>query len=235
MLTQVYNYWQTIHHRCYLCGLNPAENDGGLCRACHDDLPWLLHACPICAEPREVASTAPCPRCSRHLPPFQSTTAALRYSFPVDQLLFSVKYHRRPQLLRWLTACLAERIETRNQPLPELLIPIPSHPLTLLRRGFNQAELITSLLSSRLGIGQRALLRKRLLTPHQLQLDRAQRLKNLTRAFVVRGQPPKHIALVDDVMTTGATVTQAARSLRQAGAEQIEVWVIARTEASHHR
>lgn len=235
MLTSVYNYWHSTHHRCSLCGLNPADDVSGLCHACHDDLPWLDHACPICAEPRAVASNALCPRCSRHLPPFQSTTAALTYRFPVDRLLSSVKYHRRPQLLRWLTACLAERIQQRQQPLPEMLIPVPSHPLTLWRRGFNQAELIASLLASQLSITQKNLLRKRLLTQHQLELDRAQRLKNLTGAFVVDGAPARHIAIVDDVMTTGATVTQAARALRQAGAGEIEVWVIARTAASHHR
>lgn len=112
---------------------------------------------------------------------------------------------------------------------------MPSHPLTLWRRGFNQAELIASLLASQLSITQKNLLRKRLLTQHQLELDRAQRLKNLTGAFVVDGAPARHIAIVDDVMTTGATVTQAARALRQAGAGEIEVWVIARTAASHHR
>ncbi len=214
---------------CLLCRLHPAARHG-LCEGCHADLPWLLGGCPRCAEPLIADLHVHCARCQQHPPAFDRTLAAFTYRFPLTELLPTIKYQRRPAALGWLGATLAELIADRLEQKPQLLLPVPMHPWQLFRRGFNQAALIAEILARELAIPYHdRLLRKTRNTSHQADLGRAERQANLRDSFACLGPVPPHVAIVDDVMTTGSTADELARLLRRQGAKQIDVWVLART------
>lgn len=229
---QVYNRL-LFGHSCALCRRQPAL-ETGLCEGCHGDLPWLIAACPRCAEPVQGLPGTPCARCQQDPPPFDRTHAAFSYSFPINQLLPAIKYQRRPAALGWLSRTFALLLADRIDTPPRLLLPVPQHPLKELRRGFNQAALIARQLSAQLNIPVAdTLVRKRHTTSQQAELGRAERQANLRGSFEVRGPVPDHVALVDDVMTTGSTARELSRVLRARGAARIEVWVLARTPPHH--
>lgn len=223
------NYRSLFIRKCALCRRYPAQ-ETGLCEGCHGDLPWLIAACPRCAEPLNTAHISLCSHCQQDPPPFDRTHAAFRYSFPINQLLPAIKYHRRPAALGWLSRTFAALLSDRIETAPQLLIPVPQHPLKEIRRGFNQAALIAQELSRCLDIPlSDTLVRKRRTTLQQAELGRSERLANLRDSFEVCAPVPAHIALVDDVMTTGSTARELSRVLRLNGAKRIEVWVLART------
>jgi len=138
-------------------------------------------------------------------------------------------------LAQALTDLLATQIskhyEGNNKPLPNLIIPVPLHHKRELERGYNQSNLLALALTERLHIplAQTTLFRI-LETPSQAGLTRKQRKKNLARAFACSEIREKHIALVDDVVTTGSTVTEITKTLKQAGAETVDIWCICRTD-----
>lgn len=220
-----------FNQSCFLCNTRKADIHG-LCEACHADLPWLISACKQCAMPIQPDLTALplCPRCQRKPPEFDRTYAAFSYSFPINQLIPSIKYRRRPEALGWLSRVFAELLRHRLEQPPEVLLPVPMHPWRASLRGFNQAELIAAQLGKQLHIPMRSnILYKRQSTLQQARLDRNSRASNLAGSFGLCGAVPQHIAVVDDVMTTGSTAQELACVLKQAGAKQVEIWVLART------
>ena len=156
--------------------------------------------------------------------------AALRYRAPVAYLIQRLKFSGELGLAPLLADLLADRIRARDTPLPELLLPVPLHPARLRERGFNQATQLARRLGGRLDIAlDYRLCRRHRRTAPQSLLPVGERRGNMLGAFSVAGNVPAgHIAIVDDVMTTGHTVGELARQLRRAGAQCIEVWVIAR-------
>ena len=207
------------------------EGDAGarqLCAGCESALPWLMQACPGCSQPQE--HDALCPRCVRKPPPFDSAWAAFRLAAPVQQGIHALKYHAGFVHAGLLGGLMAQRLAQRAQPLPQLIIPVPLHRTRLMRRGYNQALELARTLTRTLDIRVNANAAVRLrATPDQIGQSAAQRRRNLKNAFAVEtclsGQ---HIALLDDVMTTGATLAELARAARRAGAEKIEAWALAR-------
>jgi len=215
---------------CQLCGAS-SDRTPGLCRDCRDELPWLQDACRQCARP--LAGPAPdtlCGRCQSQPPAFDLTTALFHYRPPVDHLVKRFKFAEELAVGELLAAMLAARLAARTARLPRLLLPVPLHPARLHGRGFNQATEIARCIGSRLGIGvdSRACRRKRDTEAQSLLSPNARRI-NLRNAFAVRRPPAAaHIAIIDDVMTTGHTANELARVLREAGVDHIEVWVLAR-------
>jgi len=214
---------------CPLCRAPGA----GICAACDAALPRNRHACRRCALPLPDSSPAEtlCAACQRHPPAFDRVHAPLRYERPVDDLISRFKYHHGLALGRLLAEILSDSIrEDRDAAMPELLLPVPMNAAGLRRRGFNQAAELTRVVSRRLGIAwsPRQLSRIRH-AEHQRGLKRGQRRRNLRGAFRCQGRLPAHVALVDDVVTTGATVEEISRVLRSGGAKRIEVWAVART------
>ena len=210
--------------RCRLCG---AHADAlGLCAPCGAELPWLRSACPVCAEPKAGAATQPCARCLTRPPPFTAARVALRYAPPVDRLILEFKHGGRLATGRLLAGLLARHLAGTGTPSPDRLVPVPLHPQRLRQRGFNQAAELAALLpfpaAPRLARRVRA-------TPSQGGLSRAQRRRNLRGAFAV-DQPLNglHVAVLDDVLTTGQTAAALAKALRDAGAARVEVWAVAR-------
>lgn len=227
------NIWsffaQLVGSSCPLCH---APGDG-LCPACQAALPRNLHACRQCALPLpdDAPANTLCAGCQRQTPAFERVLAPLRYETPVDDLVSRFKYHHGLSVGRALAVLLADAIcHSGYDTLPGLLLPVPMHPAGLRVRGFNQATELARVLSSRLGIAYstRHLSRVRQ-AAHQRGLKRGQRQRNLRGAFACHASLPEHVAVVDDVMTTGATVVEISRVLRRSGAKRIEVWAVART------
>jgi ComF family protein len=217
---------------CVLC-TGPGQADGiDLCAGCTGDLLINSNACPRCGEQLAVSTvTLLCGACLRKPPRYHSTHCAYRYSYPIDHLVRALKYHDRLAYARVLGELLARSlIKVRVEPWPELLVPVPLANHRYRERGYNQANEVAEQLQNRLGIPLRAdLLDRKRATREQAGLDRSSRRKNVRNAFAMR-EPlsVKHVAIVDDVVTTGSTVNEIARVLKRAGAETIEVWAVAR-------
>jgi len=216
--------------RCLTCG-EAAGDAIDLCPACLAGLPWLGPACPHCALPLPGAQApgVACGACQAAPPPLDRVHAACLYAFPLDRLLPRFKFHRDLAAGRLLAQLMAERFERLAR--PGALVPVPLHRARLRQRGYDQALELARPLASALQIPLRPeLLRRVRATAAQSELDKAARARNLRNAF--RAEPalalPRHVALVDDVMTTGATLHAAARALRAAGVARVDAWVCAR-------
>ncbi|MEM9323837.1 MAG: phosphoribosyltransferase family protein [Pseudomonadota bacterium] len=210
---------------CVLCGLEASDP---VCANCADVCPTLTTACPRCALPLPH-DHARCGACRLAPPVWRFAAAAQRYTFPVDVVLQRFKYHGDRALAPALSALL--------QPLAALpwlvgaeLVPLPLHRRRERRRGFNQAQV----LARSLAVGSGRPLRQHWLsrcvdTPAQVGLSAAARRRNLVGAFVATPEVAgRHIVLVDDVMTTGATLTAATQALFTHGARQVDCVVLAR-------
>ena len=210
---------------CILCG-NLSRR--GLCAACDADLPRLPAAlCPRCALPTYDGGL--CGPCLSAPPAFDATFAALRYVDIAARLIPAAKFAGRWPLLPMLAEVLLDRLPV--SPAVDLIVPLPLHPQRLRERGYNQAVEIAVPLARnfKLPLARDVLIRDKN-TAQQTRLTHAARHSNLRGAF--RAEPSVkglRIALVDDVMTTGATLDAAARALKKAGAAQVEAWVLART------
>lgn len=208
---------------CLLCG---ASADEMLCPACAADLPRLTEpCCPRCALPNATGET--CGRCLKKPPHFDATLAAYRYDFPADKLIQSFKYGHRLALGSYFGRQLAVLGATLAA---DLIMPLPLHDERLRQRGFNQAlELARTLASARhLPIDASSCRRTRN-TPAQAGLPFRERIKNLRHAFACSADlSGKHIIVVDDVMTTGASLDEFARTLKLHGAAEVTALVLAR-------
>lgn len=213
-----------IPQSCLLCGTDSGA--GALCPPCLDDLPWLPRSrCGVCALP--LASGWVCGACLDRPPRFDRVEAVFAYRFPVDALIHTYKYGGRLALARALGGLLARQV-ARDV---DAIVPMPLARGRLAERGFNQALEIARVAAAATGI---ALLpracRKVTETPAQTMLPWKERARNVRRAFVCDAElEGKRIAVVDDVLTTGATLNELARVLRKAGAASVRGWVIART------
>ncbi|WKE65872.1 ComF family protein [Gallaecimonas kandeliae] len=206
--------------RCWLC-LEPSPDP--LCPHCLADLPKPGRRCQRCGEP----GPDPCRRCLAKPPPFDAVHYGCPYGPPLDALIHSFKYQRQ----WWLDAALCQPLLAAlgGAEMPDCLLPVPLHWSRQLWRGFNQAELIAWQLGKALQLPVRCdLLRRPRRTRSQQGLTRTARLRNLKGAFALKGSPPGHVALVDDVMTTGSTAAALARLLKAAGCHKVQLWCLAR-------
>ncbi|MBS8240643.1 ComF family protein [Marinobacter lipolyticus] len=226
------NRARTAGH-CVACLDRRAIN--GLCAGCQGDLPVNRWHCQRCALPLAIPSPdLTCGECLHITPPFCRTLAPWRYQYPVDAMIGRYKYRGQRKFVRPLVAGLATYLEQHlgANPLhtPQLIIPAPMHPKRRRRRGFNQADEIAEVLSRQLSIpwSARCVTRSRQARP-QRELGREERLANLRGVFTVTQELPPRVAIVDDVVTTGATVRTLAEALQAAGVEDIQVWALART------
>jgi ComF family protein len=209
---------------CMLC-LDPA----GLslvCPACQAGLGDVGNPCPGCALP--LPTRGPCGGCRRYPYAFDAAVARFEYRFPVDQLVQRFKYAGDLALGRWLALELARCV--RDLPRPDLLVAPPLASDRLRERGFNQAVQLARTLSGALGVRlDFASLRRQRATAPQAGLGRRARQANLRDAFACRrALDGLHVAIVDDVMTTGATAHTLARVLKAAGAARVSAWAVAR-------
>lgn len=212
--------------RCQFCG--QACGDLALCPACHRDLPWNRIACPRCARPQSHA--APCARCSRRPPPWSAAWSAFRLEAPVREAIHQLKYRAGLRQARVFGRLLGETLLASVPDRPPLLLPVPLHRHRLMRRGYNQAQElareVAAVTGQRLVPDQAQRLRA---TPDQIGLSAAQRRRNLRGAFRASASlDGQRVALLDDVMTTGATLGALAQACREAGAVEVQAWSLAR-------
>lgn len=208
-----------------VCGA--ASGEQLLCSACDAGLPLLAGPlCPVCALP--TADGSICGACQATPPHFDATRAAFRYAFPVEHLVQELKYRHRLSCAGWLAEGLAARVEATGI---DCLMPLPLSDKRMQERGFNQAQEIARPLARRFGLPlvSDAGIRVRDGAP-QASLPWQERQTNIRHAFECRTDLTSwRIAVVDDVMTTGATLNEFARLLKLHGAARVENWVAART------
>jgi ComF family protein len=216
---------------CVLCGVEAA--DARLCADCAALLESNESACARCAEPLPMP-TPLCGKCLQRPPAFDAAWAAYLYRAPFDHLVQRLKFNQALAVARALlpdwSAALRSHLQTRPEPPPQALVPIPLHRSRLRLRGYNQALELARDLGRELGLPvlPAALVRARATTPMP-GLDLAARRRNVRGAFAVGpAPPPARVALIDDVMTSGATLNEAAKTLKQAGVAWVDVWVLAR-------
>ena len=217
---------------CQLCGIRA---DASLCNPCRRDLPIAVAiTCPRCAG--HSPAGLECGACIAEPPAFDQTLAAFKYRFPLDRLVQSYKFNENLALVTLFSEAMLETIrrhaDANSQVLPERIVALPLARKRLATRGFNQSAVLAERLAAKLGLpyAPHGLLKIRD-TPPQAGLGREARRKNVRGAFdcgeSLTGQ---HVALVDDVMTTGATLSEAAAALKKAGARFVSAWVVARAE-----
>ena len=232
---------QRIAWPCEVCGTWDASSLCGGCRQrfLADQPP----ACPRCALPSPGGQA--CGACLRQPPAFVQCVAAVPYGFPWDRLVARLKFQGQPEIAGILAQVMAERLavagqpgasQPAHQPPADLVLPVPLSPARLAERGYNQAWELARRLAALRGLAAqpRALQRLRD-TPHQVGLSRVERQRNLRDAMWLDPQTitlaGRHVALVDDVMTTGGTAAACTQALLTAGAASVQVWVLARTPA----
>lgn len=216
---------------CILCQA-ASKRRLDLCLDCEHDLPTLGAYCQQCALPLEsTVNTLLCGQCLQKRPLFDRLIALFPYEFPVTRLINDLKYQERLVNAKVLGSLLAEGLKnyySKNK--PSMIIPVPLHKSRLKERGFNQALELARPISQQLNIPINYKLCQRLRnTEHQTVMSADERHKNLRGAFCALTPAPKHVAIIDDVVTTSATINELARCLRTAGAEIIDVWCVART------
>ncbi len=217
---------------CYVCG--GASGNATLCAACADELPRLpASCCPVCALP--TMDGAICGQCLRESPHYDATVAPFAYAFPIEHLVQALKYQSRLPLAAWFAQALAQRLKPHlNDQAPlhiDCVIPLPLHAQRLKERGYNQAMEIARPLARMLAVPllAEACLRERHTAP-QTSLPWKARGKNVRDAFHCQiDLTGKTVAVVDDVMTTGTTLNEFARTLKKHGAVRVINCVVART------
>ena len=227
--------WFGLHRfvlplRCLLCGAAGA-NGIDLCADCAAELPRNRTCCARCALPLATAAEL-CGECQRHEPPWDAAWSPFRYGWPLDRLESRYKFGNDLAAGRVLSTLW--RREVCPIDLPSLLLAVPLHRHRLRGRGYNQALELARPLARALQIPLRHdVLQRRRRTEAQTELDAVNRRRNVRGAFALREGVtlPAHVAILDDVMTTGATLAECVRVLKQSGVERVDVWALARAPA----
>ena len=215
---------------CLLCR-QPCDDQPLLCSWCQHSLHQPCRKCRLCATPlpeHHEGNELLCGRCQRRPPPWERLQVIGDYQLPYSLLIPRLKYSGQILLAPLLAQLLADHLEGDDP--PEAIIPVPLHWWRQWWRGFNQAEEIGTALGELTGIPcDTRLLRRIRATPQQTRLSAGQRRRNLRGAFQIAPHHYRHVALLDDVVTTGATAGQLTRLLHESGIARVEVWAICRT------
>lgn len=227
-------WWRSRRH-CQLCDDACDQTTQRLCSGCETELPWLGPHCRVCAVPLPAAGLI-CGACQKKPPRFTRVEAPWRYAFPVDSLITRFKHQRQWPHGRLLGELLAEHLQhafSEGLPRPDALLAVPLAAGRQRQRGFNQAQMLADWLGHGLQLPSHAgWLVRQVETPAQQGLDAATRKRNLRQAFALGRQASlcgAHLALVDDVLTTGATADSLAHLLLRGGARRVDVFCLART------
>ncbi len=221
-----------LPRHCILCGY--ASGAANICAPCSDEMPRIGACCCKCSLPLEDPEDRVCDHCQKFAPPWHSAIAALVYGFPVDQLVRRFKFSRSLACGQLLAQELTRAVASRSIHQPDAIVPVPLHRTRYLARAFNQSELLARHTGKRQGIPvYNGLLRRRRRTRAHSGLDAVSRRINIKGAFRCRltsrqRDYVRHVALVDDVLTTGATLSECTRALQAEGIRKVSIWVAAR-------
>jgi ComF family protein len=236
---RVYNrslFKQKIIVSCLLCRADTSA-EHSLCDLCINALPVAEKNCHHCGIPVSISAPDFCAQCLKKLPDFDQCHSAYNYGFPINHLIQKIKHGRQLCFLSPLSKQLAQVLLHKydDTPWPEAIIPVPLHYKRLRVRGYNQAHLLAKQIIKNLAPINRLKLDSKLVkrqknTDSQQGLTSAERRRNTKGAFQLAGPSPySHIAIVDDVVTTGETVSEITRLLKKQGVERVDIWCLART------
>jgi ComF family protein len=231
----VYNWLDIIQQyllppTCLLCN-QPGNNSLDLCKGCFESFIKNQHCCYRCGEilTQQVPTPSLCGHCLKQQPVFEKTHAPFIYQSSIRYLIQQLKFNAQYKNARLLGALLAHQV-IQTAEMPELIIPVPLHSARYRQRGFNQALEIARTVAkiTTLPLNTCSCIRIRN-TLQQIDLPAKQRRLNMKKAFAIKTPiSAHHIAIVDDVMTTGTTVNELAKALNQSGVSRIDIWVCAR-------
>ncbi len=235
-LNKIVNNWLgIIQDFCYPPTCIFCDNTGfdgqDICFSCFKDLPVNRYCCYRCGRSYDFGSELPriCGTCQKQPPTFDETIAPFLYQGTIRYLIYTLKYQNQLKQVRLLAYLLIRQLRAVGH-LPDCIIAVPLHKTRYIERGFNQSAEIAKIISSSLNIplDLNACIRTRN-TEHQTRLDNKRRRNNLRNAFAVtKTMSNRHIAILDDVITTGTTANEMAKVLKKAGADKVDVWVCAR-------
>jgi ComF family protein len=212
---------------CLGCGCDPGDSNS-LCTSCQGCIQPVPNPCQYCAQPNPLAGII-CPACRLNPPRWQKMIAPLQYRGITRDYLLQLKHSQATHFAKGLCRHSLEKFRA-NFPRPQVLLPVPLHRERLLERGYNQAHEIARIWSADLDIPlDRHALKRTRATALQSGLSALQRKDNLRQAFAYEPQRDyRHVAIVDDIVTTGSTVDEITRVLHREGVEFVEVWALAR-------
>lgn len=220
------------HRQCFLCRCFLAKEAWGLCEGCKQDLPWLYRV-PTCKYCNEYLSGnyqkqgLVCCRCIEEKPLYHKVYALFAYAYPIMQQLAYFKYHKQREVGRWMAKLLYQKMIKVN-PLPQALLPVPLHNKKLHSRGFNQADDLCYFFKLEIPVETEWVVKTQF-TQSQTQKNKEERRKQLIDSFkILNIRHYQHVAIVDDVMTTGATVSALTQLLITQGVKYVDIWVVAR-------
>ncbi|NOZ52173.1 MAG: ComF family protein [Gammaproteobacteria bacterium] len=223
--------FRVIPPLCAVCGA-PGHEKLDICIACIAELIRNSHACQRCALPMEAAQSdiTLCGHCLRQPPHYDFSYAFALYEPPLDRLIQQLKFNNKLSYAQLLGSLMVTDIARNNGEPPELIIPVPLHPQRLRQRGFNQALEIARPIAKQLAIPMDTNSCQRTkATTEQSSLSAQQRADNIKGAFTISADiSAEHVVIVDDVMTTGNTVSELARTIKKTGVHRVDVWVCAR-------
>lgn len=218
--------------RCPVCMKNGGNGRNEICPECREKL--VIHPvkgrCPGCGGPNDTV-LAVCSNCLEFpMRPYVDAVALMEYSGAGKALILSMKFRKQPELARPLAHLAVEKLNESGMVF-DAVVPVPLHWRRRLRRSYNQSELIAALIAAETGKPLIPGLKKIRETPHQAQLKREERQKNLKGTFAVDDPSfaGKQLLLVDDVLTTGATAGAATQVLMANGAKAVRLLCCART------
>lgn len=213
---------------CVLCQ-QYHRGDYPVCRACESLLTPIQHPCIYCSIPLIDAAFPTCGACIKKRPFFDKVFSAYLFEGPLRNLLHQFKYQQALYLRPFLVKLMMDALACPGYQ-PDCLIPVPLHSKRLKERGFNQAAELTKGLAGMLRRPYELTLCKKIInTLPQVGLSSKERRSNLRRSFVVQPSRHRHIALIDDLLTTGSTANEIAKRLKQQGVERVDIWCCART------
>ena len=214
-----------LPHICLLCQ-SPSQLNLDICSSCQSQLIQTNTSCTICAKP--MPNNAICGACIKTPPEFDQTFCLGQFESHLRKLILQLKFHEKLYASQVLGMLMAKRLQAQGQ--PEVIIPVPLHLARLKQRGFNQSLEIAKILGKalNLSIDRTSCARVKFTLP-QTTLPAKKRPSNVRNAFTLNNSIDyKHIAILDDVMTTGSTANELAKLLKKAGAERVVVWCVAR-------
>ncbi len=218
---------------CHNCNTPTSPDDRGLCKKCRHGLKLVLNPCEICGEEliEITPTTSICGRCQKEKRYYDKVIAPFHFCPPLDGMIHKMKISRKISNCTLIADLIFEQIMLRQVEIPDCLIPAPTNPAKLRKRGFNQAAEIAKQLGKRLKITMRNdLIIKKSNTQRQSQLQYNQRQSNLKNAFILNKPIPyEHIAIIDDVVTTTATANELAKIAKQNDIKKVQVWACARS------
>ena len=223
-----------IFSNCILCDATSGNSSVPLCLACSHDLPYKGHSCHQCGIPLVNKSNFICGKCLTTHSQINTTFSLFHYKPPIDHLLKQLKFHQKLLYAHIMGNMMADAVINNAIPLPDALLPVPLHINRIRGRGFNQALEIAKPIAKKLKIPliTQSLIRSRY-TQAQTELSAKERRSNIKNSF----QPQltnhyKHIAVIDDVITTGTTMNEIAKILKQGKVEKVYAWACAQVSAN---